>query len=137
MINKDLVDIIVKSFEREEVKQLLKNDILGDYWYDINKSSNNNLTGFCYLASELYYFLEGKSEKWWFKEITSIEHLPYNGKHFYLVNKENGEILDITKDQFSNIEIPYHLAKNKGIRYMSKNCRKLIKILNKDNLIKL
>jgi len=130
MINKELVDVIIKSFEREEVKQLLKNDFLGDYWYNINKSSNNNSTGFCYLASELYYFLDGKSEKWWFKEITSIEYLPYNGKHFYLENKENGEILDIAKDQFNNIKIPYYLAKNRGIRYMSKNCKKFKKMLN-------
>ena len=46
MINNELVDVIVKSFEREEVKLLLKNDFLGDYWYDINKSSNNNSPGF-------------------------------------------------------------------------------------------
>jgi hypothetical protein len=131
MINQDLINIIINSFEREEVKQLLKNDILGDYWYNINKSSNNHSTGFCYLASELYYFLNGKSKNWWFKEISSTEYLPYNGKHFFLKNKETGEILDITKDQYinNNIEIPYHLAKNKGIRYMSKNCNKLKKLL--------
>ena len=129
LINQNLVNIIVKSFEREDVKQLLKNDFLGDYWYIINKSSNNHSVGFCYLASELYYFLDGKSKKWWFKEITSTEYLPYNGKHFYLENKQTGEILDITKMQYNDIKIPYHLAKNKGIRYMSKNCNKLKKIL--------
>jgi hypothetical protein len=131
MVKQDLIDIIKKSFEREDVKQLLKNDFLGDYWYDINKSSTNHSVGFCYLASELYYHLDGKSKKWWFKEITSPDNLPYNGKHFFLQNKETGEILDITKDQYdSNIIIPYHLAKNKGIMYMSKNCFKLKKLLH-------
>lgn len=129
MINQKLIEIITKSFEKEEIKFLLINDYLGDYWYNINKSSNNNSIGFCYLASELYYFLDGKSKKWWFKEISSSD-LPYNGKHYFLENKETGEILDITKSQFSDIKIPYHLAKNKGIRYMSKNCIKFKKILN-------
>jgi hypothetical protein len=129
MIKQDLIDIILTSFEREDIKQLLKNDILGDYWYNINKSSKDHSTGFCYLASEMYYFLDGKSKNWWFKEITSPEHLPYNGKHFYLENKETGEILDITKSQFGDIKIPYHLSKNKGIRFMSKNCRKIKEIL--------
>jgi len=129
MTNWELVNLIIKSFEREDVKQLLKNEILGDYWYNINKSSNNHSVGFCYLASELYYHLDGKSEKWWFKEITSTECLPFNGKHFYLENKQTGEILDITKSQFDGINIPYHLAKNKGIRYMSKNCFKFKKLL--------
>jgi hypothetical protein len=131
-INQALIDIIIKSFEREDVKLLLKNDFLGDYWYNINKSSDSHLTGFCYLASELYYFLDGKSQKWWFKEITSTEFLPYNGKHYFLENKETGKILDITKSQFNNIDIPYHLAKNKGIRFMSKSCNALKKILYQD-----
>jgi len=129
MINQNLVDIISKSFDNEEVKLLLKNNIFGDYWYDINKLSKNHSVGFCYLASELYYHLDGKSKKWWFKEINSPEHLPH-GKHFYLKNKETGEILDITKSQFDGIEIPYHLAKNKGIRFVSKNCNKFKKLLN-------
>lgn len=107
----------------------MKNDILGDYWYDINKSSENDSVGFCYLASELYYHLDGKSQKWWFKEINSTELLPHDGKHFYLQNKQTGEILDITKSQFGNIEIPYHLGKNKGIRFVSKNCNKFRKLL--------
>jgi len=128
MINKYLVDKIINSFDKEEVKQLLKNDIVGDYWYDINKASDINTTGFCYLASEIYYHLDGKSKKWWFKEITS-ELLPYNGKHFFLQNKETDEILDITKSQFGDIEIPYHLGKSKGIRFVSKNCNKFKKLL--------
>lgn len=132
MVNKELVDIIIKSFEREDVKLLLKNDILKDYWYDINKSCNIPSVGFCYLASELYYSLDGKSQKWWFKEINSPEYLPYNGKHFYLENKETGEILDITKSQFGDIEIPYHLSKNKGIRFISKSCNQFKKLLNKE-----
>lgn len=129
-INQELVDKIIKSFEREDIKQLLKNDILGNYWYDINLSSDNHSTGFCYIASELYYTLDGKSKKWWFKEISSPEHLPYDGKHFYLENKMTGEILDITKSQFGDINIPYHLAKSKGIRFTSKTCNKFKKLLN-------
>lgn len=124
----EIITKIVDSFEREEVKQLLKNDILGNYWYDINKLSNHKSVGFCYLASELYYNLDGKSQKWWFKEINS-DLLPYNGKHFYLENKQTGEILDITKSQFENIKIPYNLGKSKGIRYVSKNCNKFKKLL--------
>jgi hypothetical protein len=129
MVNQKLVDLITNSFEREDVRLLLKNDILGDYWYNINKSTKVPSVGFCYLASELYYSLDGKSKKWWFKKIESPEILPFNGVHFYLENKETGEILDITKSQYENIEIPYHLAKNKGIRFISKNCKKLKEIL--------
>lgn len=132
MIDYNLINIITKSFEREDIKKLLINDFLGDYWYNINKSSNIHSTGFCYLASELYYHMDGKSNKWWFKEIIAPQYLPYNGIHFYLQNKLTGEILDITKDQFiiNNVQVPYHLSKNKGIRYMSKNCKEFKKLLN-------
>lgn len=128
-MNNELVNLITESFKREDVKELLKNPYTDDYWYDINKESNNDSVGFCYLASELYYQLNGKSKEWWFKEISSPEHLPYNGKHYFLEHKETGEIIDITKSQFEGIDIPYHLAKNKGVRFMSKNCKKLKELL--------
>jgi len=129
MINQKTIDLITASLDKEEIKQLLINDIHGDYWYNINKSSNSKYTGFCYLVSELYYSLDGKSKKWWFKEINSPELLPYNGMHYYLENKETGEKLDITKSQFGSTKIPYYLAKNKGIRFVSKNCNKFRKLL--------
>ena len=130
-MNHELYENIREQFHKEEAKLLLINPYMepNDYWYKINKESNIHSTGFCYLASEVYYHQTGKAKRWWFKEIKS-DKLPYNGHHYYLQDKETGEIVDLTADQFGDIVIPYEESKNRGIRFESKAYKEFIKLLN-------
>lgn len=123
-----LIEKIKESFTDPTVKQLLINDKVKNYWFDINAKSKIHATGFCYLASEVFYNLNGKAKNWWFKELVS-DKLPHNGYHYFLQHKETGRIVDLTKEQFGDMVIPYENGKSKGIRFASKNCNKLIKHL--------
>jgi hypothetical protein len=130
-LDKQVIELVKKlraSFSDDTVKKLLINNVTGDFWYKINANSTISSTGFCYLASEVIYKLTGGAKRWWFKELIS-DAIP-NQYHYFLQDKKTGEIVDPTADQFQDIQIPYHLAKNKGKRFTSKNCNALIKILN-------
>lgn len=133
-MNIELYNKIRNQFHKEEVKKLLINPHMepNDYWYKINKESDIDSTGFCYLASQVYYMLEGKAKVWWCKKIVS-DKLPYNGFHFYLEHKETGEIVDLTADQFGNLEIPRDEATNYGIRFPTKACKEFIRIMNNES----
>ena len=120
----ELIRALGIAFSREDAKTLLINDYEGDLWYTINKSASVHCTGFCFLASEVFYRAFGGAKNWWFKKIESPD-LPYTGVHWFLENKSTGMIVDITAAQF-NVPIPYALGKKKGIRFFSKNGRKLL-----------
>jgi hypothetical protein len=125
---------IIESLSNENVKKLLiYKDIEGntvDKFYFDNKNSNIETTGFCYLVSLLIYHVNGKSNKWMFKTITDELFIKENGTHYFLLNKESKEILDITANQFKGINIPYEKSKGIPIRFVNKNVRKFAKILN-------
>jgi len=132
MISEELKNKIIKSFSNEEVKKLLiYKDIYGniiDEYYLNNKKSDIHSVGFCYLASLLVYHIDGKSKKWIIKKITDEEFLNKNGKHYFLLNKENNEILDLTSDQFKD-KIPYDKSRGIGIRFVNKNVKKFASLL--------
>ena len=125
---------IIESLSNENVKKLLiYKDIEGntvDKFYLDNKNSNIETTGFCYLVSLLIYHADGKSKKWMFKTITDELFIKENGTHYFLLNKENKEILDLTSNQFKGINIPHEKSKGIPIRFVNKNVRKFAKILN-------
>lgn len=129
-MNIELYNKIRGQFHKEEAKLLLINPYIqpNDYWYKINKESNIHSTGFCYIASETYYHQSGKAKEWWFRELIS-DKLPYNGHHYFLQHKETGEIVDLTKDQFGDIVIPYDEAKNRGIRFETKIYKQFLKLI--------
>lgn len=127
LTEEQLIEKIRETFSDPKVKLLLINDKVNKYWYDINTVSEIPSTGFCYLASEVFYHLSGKAKKWWFKEIIAPGILPNNGYHYFLQHKETGRIIDLTKDQFGDIKIPYEQGKSRGIRWSSKNCNALVK----------
>jgi 6-phosphogluconolactonase/glucosamine-6-phosphate isomerase/deaminase len=128
-MNENIIEKIKSLCEREDIKKLLI--VNGDeYWYNINKSSSNHLTGFCYLCSEVFYALNGKWKKYWFKKLVH-DTIPYQHQHYFLQDKETGEIIDITKEQF-DFQVPYELGKNIGKRFISDNGKKFIKILKKE-----
>jgi len=133
-ITEELRIKIIESLSNEEVKKLLiYKDIEGnlvDKFYYQNKESDIETTGFCYLVSLLIYHVDGKSKKWMFKTITDELFIKENGTHYFLLNKSNNEILDLTADQFRGINIPYEKSKGIPIRFLNKNVKKYAKILN-------
>lgn len=79
------------------------------------------LAGHCYVASEAYFHLTGGYDEW-YVERTSV-HVPKplgdmaEFTHWYLRDRETGEVVDLTKEQFTeyqhgDVYIPY----DKGTR---------------------
>ena len=101
-----------EAFEKDDVKKA----VLKHEWYEKNIESGIHSTGFCYAASEVIYRLTGGKEKW--KKIAISENKWEHGGHCFLENKETGERLDITDDQYKsqNITIPYDEGKPGGFR---------------------
>jgi len=85
--------------------------------------NRNKFTGHCYVATEaLYYLLDDNERKKY-----CPARLKINGvTHWFLKNKFNGEIIDITKEQF-NFKLDYKKAKN--CFFITKNPSKRTKIL--------
>lgn len=122
----ELNEIIIKlkrAFERDDVKQA----VLRPEWYEKNIKNGIHSTGFCYAASEVIYRLTGGKEKW--KKVAISENNWKDGGHCFLENKETGEKLDITDDQYKiqNIDIPYSKGRAGGFRTkdFGKNARLL------------
>lgn len=68
------------------------------------RGSPNPLAGHCYVASEAAWHLLGAASSGW--RPTFVKHQGVS--HWYLKNKDNGEILDITVGQFG--ELPDYSA---------------------------
>jgi hypothetical protein len=104
----ELQNIITKlkaAFQREDVKK----EILDQEWFIRNIDSKIDCTGFCYVASAVIYVLTGADNTWTIMRIKgNSEWGKIHGGHCYLKNKQTGEILDITEDQYRlrDIEIP-------------------------------
>lgn len=110
-----LDEIILKlkqAFEDDNVKRV----VLEPEWYKKNVESGIHSIGFCYAASEVIYRLNGGKDKW--KKVAISKNNWELGGHCYLENKETGEKLDITDDQYTlkNIEIPFDKGRAGGFR---------------------
>lgn len=106
---------------KQRLKQSFKDDaikhaVLDSDWYDKNINSGIHSTGFCYAACEVIYRLTGGKDKW--KKFAISKDKWTLGGHCFLVDKETGERLDITSDQYTSqdINIPYDLGKAGGFR---------------------
>ncbi|OGI17141.1 MAG: hypothetical protein A2287_05845 [Candidatus Melainabacteria bacterium RIFOXYA12_FULL_32_12] len=92
----------------------------------------NPTLGYCYLASELLYHYIVPNKEDYKPMIIKFD----NGTtHWFLQNRHNGNILDLTEEQFSKlnspIKLPYEKAKNTGFltKEPSKNAQILAKLL--------
>jgi len=74
------------------VAESLTDDLRRPPW----RGSPNPLAGHCYVASEAAWHLLGAASSRW--RPTFVKHRGIS--HWYLKNKDNGEILDITAGQF-------------------------------------
>jgi hypothetical protein len=125
MENLETIIASLKSgFQRQDIKEA----VLRDEWLEKNINSQIHSTGFCYSASEVIYRLTGCKENW-FKKSISKEKWKYGG-HCFLQNKKTNEILDITSDQYSelNIPIPYELGVAGGFRTITNSAKILSKL---------
>ena len=95
----------------DQVGEALSPELLKGQWK--KDAQDNRYAGHCYIASEsLYHLVGGKNTGWipcflnnkkWPDELNKGE------THWFIKNRETGEILDPTSKQFKK-DIPYHKA---------------------------
>lgn len=98
---------LIKIWKRMDYKTLIKKTLLIDEGkllkphYKKQWSKNNHTRGYCYLISEVFYhfFPEFKN---YFPHVIRVN----NETHWYLVNRDTGEIVDLTSEQYSK-ELDY------------------------------
>jgi len=123
------LDIIIvalkKAFKSEEIKKA----VLDDHWYRLNIKTGIHSTGFCFAASEVIFRLNGGTDNWKVVYLKDPDHWN-NGTHYFLENKHENTILDITRCQYEErgIKIPYDLGKGRGLMKISKKARILAKL---------
>ena len=114
------IEIIHESLS----KDLLKKQYQEDY------DNLHFTTGHCYIASEAIYHAFGGKEKW--SAYAGRDH--NNGTHWLLKNKDTGEIVDPTKEQYTSlgIEPPYDKSRPCAFltRKPSQRAQKLIARVN-------
>jgi len=114
------IEIIHESLS----KDLLKKQYQADY------DNLHFTTGHCYIASEAIYHAFGGKEKW--SAYAGRDH--NNGTHWWLKNKDTGEIVDPTKEQYTSlgIEPPYDKGRPCAFltREPSQRAQKLIARVN-------
>jgi hypothetical protein len=98
----------------EEVKHSVRQEVFGRK--DLLRKephSDHPLAGQCYVASEALFHLTGGVEQW-YVERTSVL---VDGKwitHWYLRDRENLRVVDLTAEQFGDRKIPYGAGTRTG-----------------------
>jgi hypothetical protein len=121
----EIIRILQTAFENDNIKR----QVLEPNWYQLNIETGIASTGFCFSASEVLYRLTGQTQIWMLKSINDPGKWN-NGTHYFLMRRQNNEIVDITSDQYTRREIvvPYQLAKGKGLRNVSNKARLLARL---------
>jgi hypothetical protein len=122
-----VIDDLKNAFKDDDVKL----QVLDDIWLEKSKETKIDETGFCFYASEVIYRLFGGKDFWTLKRISKEDF--DDGPHYFLFNKENNTILDITSKQYSEfgIEIPYEKGKGRGLQNISKKSKILANSIGK------
>ena len=124
-INENNINSIVST-----IKKNLTPDLLKSKW---KKDNPEDFYGYCYVATEALWWILGGPDSQYYPYV--IGHMEWpevlkNGQtHWFLKNKFNGEIIDITKNQFGNKEIPYSKSKPNGMMCFPVGGSKRAKIL--------
>jgi GNAT superfamily N-acetyltransferase len=106
----------------DAVLQNLNDDLLKPYWK--SKENRVNASGHGYHSSEAMFYLTGGKLKW-----TPQVGTDDNGDtHWWLKNKTNNEVLDVTRSQYFHLKKipPYHNGRGKGFQQQSISSLKLI-----------
>lgn len=96
-----------------EIRKNLTPDLLKRCW---KTSSDDGVTGYCYVASEALYWIIGKQLGFrpYVLGHKDCPDLLGEGETHWFLMKDKHVILDITADQF-NGTIPYHLGRPNGM----------------------
>ena len=121
----EIIDILREAFSNDTIKR----EVLDENWYQKNIESSIDSTGFCFASSEILYRLTGGTTSWQVASINDPRDW-HNGTHYFLKRRHNGEIIDITADQytFRGITIPYEIGRGRGLRFISKKARILARL---------
>lgn len=116
----------------EKYIEILQNCLSKELLKKQYKSGYENLhktTGHCYIASEAIYHNFGGKEKW--SAYTGRDH--NNGTHWWLKNKETGEIIDPTKEQYTSLGFNPPYEKGRPCAFLtrepSQRAKKLIALI--------
>lgn len=102
----------------QQIKANLTPDLLTPYW---RNKAVGPMDGHCYVATECFYYLYGKDNGW-----KPYCYRDLNGDTHWWLEKD-GEILDITAEQFPD-GYDYSIGKKQFfVRYPSKRCLTLAK----------
>lgn len=107
----------------------LRENLTPDLLHKQYKTQKNKMSGHCYVASEALFHLLGG-----FHSGLKPMQVKHEGKsHWFLQDKETGDILDITADQFST-PVPYEKGRGRGFltRNPSKRALKLMGTVHHD-----
>jgi hypothetical protein len=116
---------------RTKIHKSLSNDLLKKD--QIEKLTGIHLTeGHCAVAAEsAYHILGGKVNGW--VPMVLPRYVMGNNTHWWIKNKDTGEIFDPTVEQWGDEKCPYHLGMGCGFmtRQPSKRAKILIDRINK------
>ena len=108
------------------IRQSLSEELRLKPW----KNDENEMAGHCYVASEAFYHLIGGKSCGWKPMFTRHYDVPH-----WFVQHEDGEIVDITADQFEE-SVEYHVARGKGFLTKQPSKRAQIVIDRVDDLMR-
>lgn len=85
-----------------KIREKLTPQLLKPYWRKLNEEEGAHpLKGHCYVATEAYYHAVGKDKGYTPRVLKTTE-----GTHWWLQNEE-GQIIDLTAEQFGKNAIAY------------------------------
>lgn len=104
----------------KKIQSVLSQDMLKHEYKAKLKNTDHFTCGHCFAATDAAYHLYGKDRGFKPKVLGNKEFpegLEKGETHWYLM-RDDGSIIDPTKEQFGNLEIPYDRGKGNG--YISK-----------------
>jgi hypothetical protein len=112
----------------EALKQRIRNTVQGrDDLLNEEPVTDHPLAGHCYVASEALFHLTGGYEKW-YVERTSVLVDGEWITHWYLRDRNELHVVDLTAEQFGDRKIPYGAGTRTGFltQNPSKRAQKVI-----------
>lgn len=111
-ISKKIVDNLSPNFLNKKFKGKIK----------------NNYSGHCYLASETLFHLTGGKDVWSVRNARDSDNIV----HWWLIYKQTGDIIDLTKRQYTDFNIipPYKKGKS-GFFLTKKPSKRCLQLINK------
>jgi hypothetical protein len=118
---------------KESIIRELSNDLLKSTYKEDSNLNRSSTYGHCYAASEAFYYLAGGKDNW----IPQQGLCPVFGSHWWLKNRNDGTLVDVTDEQFYsyNLEPPYSSGVGRGFQKQSLRSIEIIsRVLKKLNI---